>query len=103
MLGETLSRRQWVAVGLAALGVVMLLGGGALTTLWISLVLAASFGTYGLVRKRVAVGSLPGLTIESIVLLPLAVGIVAVYAGGPEGSSFGRDLSLDLAIVAGGW
>ncbi|WIW94646.1 EamA family transporter RarD [Altererythrobacter rubellus] len=101
LLGEKLSRRQWIAVALAGAGVAVLLA-GALTTLWISLTLALSFGTYGLLRKQVAVGSLPGLTIESALLLPLSAGIAMWYAAGPGGSSFGQDIYLSLAIVLGG-
>lgn len=101
LLGEKLSKRQWVAVVLAGLGVAVLLA-GALTTLWISLTLAFSFGTYGLLRKQVPVGSLPGLTIESAILLPLSAGIALWYAAGPNGSSFGQETALSLAIVLGG-
>ena len=100
-LGERLTRLQWIAVALAACGVALLLG-GALTTLWISLTLATSFGIYGLLRKQVAVGSLPGLTIESFILLIPAIAIAIFYAGTPAGSSFGHDLGLSLAIVLGG-
>jgi chloramphenicol-sensitive protein RarD len=101
LLNERLSRTQWLAVAIAGIGVAVLLA-GALTTLWISLTLALSFGTYGLLRKQVPVGSLPGLTIESTILLPVAAGIAWWYAQGPNGSSFGVDLSLSLAIMLGG-
>ncbi|WP_271439016.1 EamA family transporter RarD [Pontixanthobacter luteolus] len=101
VLGERLSKRQWLAVGLAASGVAIL-AAGALTTLWISLTLAFSFGTYGLLRKQVAVGSLPGLTIESAILLLPAAGVALFYAQEPAGSSFTVDLWLSLAIMLGG-
>ena len=101
ILGEKLSRRQWVAVAIAAAGIALLLG-GALTTLWISLTLALSFGTYGLIRKQIAVGSLPGLTIESAILLLPSVGVAWWYAQGPTGSAFARDLDLSLLIMLGG-
>lgn len=101
LLGERLTRMQWAAVALAALGVSLLLA-GALTTLWISLTLALSFGTYGLIRKQVPVGSLPGLTIESTILLLPSAGVIAWYAAQPAGSSFGHDLGLSLSIVLGG-
>lgn len=101
-LKEKLSRLQWVAVGIAAIGV-SLLAGGAITTLWISLTLAATFGTYGLVRKQVPVGSLPGLTIESLVLLAPSIMVTLYYAGTPQGSSFDVSLGLSLTIVLGGF
>lgn len=101
VLSEKLSRPQWIAVGLAAAGVAVL-AAGALTTLWISLTLAFSFGTYGLLRKRVSVGSLPGLTVESAILLLPSTAIVAWYAASVNGSSFDDSLWLSLAIMAGG-
>ncbi len=100
-LGEVLTRRQWFAAGLAAAGIALLLG-GALTTLWISLTLAGSFATYGLLRKQVAVGALPGLTIESALLLPLALGIAWVFAAGPDGSAVAVSAELTLSIMLGG-
>ena len=101
LLGEKLSARGWTAVAIAAAGIALLLG-GALTTLWISLTLALSFGAYGLLRKRVPVGALPGLTIESLILLAPALGIAGYYAGTPQGSSFGHEWSLSLLIMLGG-
>ena len=102
VLGEKLSRRQWLAVGIAAAGVALLLG-GALTTLWISLTLAVSFGSYGLVRIQVPVGSRPGLTIESALLLVPAAGIAWWYAASPAGSAFAQSPELSIAIVLGGF
>ncbi|MFN3990015.1 MAG: EamA family transporter RarD [Erythrobacter sp.] len=100
-LGERLSRWQWVAVGIAALAVA-LLAAGELTTLWISLSLALSFALYGLVRKQVAVGSLPGLTIESGLLMVPSLAIAAWYAASPQGSAFGQDAVMSGLIVFSG-
>lgn len=101
VLGEKLSRRQWIAVAIAAIAVA-LLAAGALTSLWISLCLGVSFALYGLVRKQVQVGSLPGLTIESAILLPVAGGIALWYAASPAGSAFGQDAGLSALIVFSG-
>lgn len=101
LLKERLSKLQWCAVALAACGVAVLMA-GALTTLWISLTLALSFGTYGMMRKQVSVGSLPGLTIESAILLPVAGAIAAWYGWQPGGSSFFISTELSLSIVLGG-
>ena len=100
-LGERLTRPQWLAVALATLGV-SLLAWGARDMLGISLTLAASFCAYGLIRKLVPVGSLPGLTIESAMLLLPACGIAAWYAGAPAGSGLAKVLVTDLLIACSG-
>lgn len=100
LLGEKLTRAQWIAIAIAAAGVA-LLAESALTTLWISLTLALSFGTYGLVRKQVSVGSLPGLTIESALLFLPSLA-VAAWFGVTRGSSFLVSPPLSAAIVLGG-
>ncbi|WP_331851756.1 EamA family transporter RarD [Altererythrobacter sp. B11] len=101
VLGERISPLQWVAVALAGAGVAAL-AAGALTTLWVSLGMAASFGIYGLLRKTVAAGSLVGLTIESLILFPIALAVTAWYAASPAGSAMGRSLGLSLAIAGSG-
>ncbi|MEN9932866.1 MAG: chloramphenicol resistance permease RarD [Pseudomonadota bacterium] len=71
LLGERLTRVQWAAVGLAAAGVAVQTA--ALGYLpWISLVLAFSFGTYGLIRKKAGVDGLSGLVVETLLLAPIA-------------------------------
>lgn len=73
ILGERLRRLQWLAVGLAALGVMQQLWQvGSIP--WVSLVLALTFGFYGLIRKQAPVAALPGLVVETWLLLPLALG-----------------------------
>ena len=72
VLNERLSRAQWFAVTLAAIGVVYLtfvLGRPP----WIALALAASFGLYGLIRKVASVEAVPGLATETLLLAPFAV------------------------------
>lgn len=71
LLGERLTRVQWAAVGLAALGVaVQTVALGKLP--WVSLVLAVSFGLYGLIRKKAGIDGLSGLVIETLLLAPIA-------------------------------
>ncbi|MBD2840150.1 EamA family transporter RarD [Pseudomonas sp. JM0905a] len=73
ILGERLRRLQWLAVLLAAVGVAQQIWQvGALP--WVSLTLALTFGFYGLIRKQAPVAALPGLVVETWLLLPLAVG-----------------------------
>lgn len=100
-LGERLSRLQWSAVALASLAVAALLA-GAVTSLWISLTLAGSFGLYGLVRKQIGVGSLPGLTIETMILILPSLAIVGYFAQSPAGTVFGNDQFLTIVIIFSG-
>lgn len=100
-LGERLSRLQAVAVVIAAIGVAILLA-GALDTLWISLTLALSFGTYGLIRKVVPVGSLPGLAIETTLLLPVSLAAAGYYLWIGDGRGFGADVEISWLLAAAG-
>jgi chloramphenicol-sensitive protein RarD len=84
-LQERLRRWQWVAVGLALLGVINLAWRGPGLP-WIALSLAGSFGFYGLVRKKVDIDSLHGLLVETAILLP-ASAIVLVRPGAPATST----------------
>lgn len=73
ILGERLRPLQWLAVGLAAVGVAQQVWQvGSLP--WVSLVLALTFGFYGLIRKQAPVAALPGLVVETWLLVPLAIG-----------------------------
>jgi chloramphenicol-sensitive protein RarD len=76
LLKERLRPGQWGAVGIATLGVAWLTWQTG-TVPWIALALAASFGAYGLMRKTAALGALEGLTLETMVLFPLAAAYVA--------------------------
>jgi len=100
ILKERLTKLQWAAVAIAAAGIAVL-AAGALGTLWISLTLCFSFATYGLLRKIVAVDSLAGLAVETMVLFPLAIGWLLL--GGAEGRPFlgTNDTETGLLISAG--
>lgn len=100
-LHEKLTIRQWGAVALAALGV-SVLGWDQGGMLWLSLGMALSWLGYGLVRKVTPVGSLPGLTIETLVLLPFALALLGWHAATPAGLSLGQSGWLDLMIVCAG-
>ncbi len=103
VLGERLSKRQWLAVAIAAMAVALLATGAeTMTSLWISLSLGFSFALYGLVRKQISVGSVPGLTIESAILLPVAASIAGWYAASPQGSAFGQDAWMSGLIIFSG-
>ena len=96
-LGERLSRTQMLAVALAAIGVLILAVAFGKPP-WLALGLAGTFATYGLLRKVVRVEALPGLFIETLFLLPIALGLLLVL-----GTRFGRiDATTDLLLIAAG-
>jgi chloramphenicol-sensitive protein RarD len=80
VLRERLRRLQWVAVGIATVAV-----GYATVSAgrppWIALVLAFSFGVYGLAKKLAGVDAVASLTVEMLVLTPLALAYLAWLAG----------------------
>ena len=72
VLKEKLRRGQWMAIGVAATGVAWLTWQAGQIP-YIALVLALSFGAYGLLRKTAALAALEGLSFETLILFPLAV------------------------------
>jgi chloramphenicol-sensitive protein RarD len=100
-LGERLRPWQWVAIGIAGTGVVLLtLGYGAFP--WIALTLAITFGLYGLLRKTAPLEALEGLALEmSIMSLPALAYLV--YLASTGAASFGRaDTATRLLLVLSG-
>ena len=80
-LREQLNPRQWFAVALAGVGVlVLVIGHGTLP--WVSLVLGFSFGAYGLLRKKDGQSAILGLGVETGLLAPLALLFLAMHGGG---------------------
>ena len=74
VLRERIRRAQWVAIGIAAVAVIVIIAAYGKFP-WIALTLTASFGVYGLVKKQIgaAVDAVSGLTLESFWLIPVAV------------------------------
>ena len=99
VLHERLNRAQWIAVGLAGVGVVYL----AVVTgrpPWIAISLALSFGFYGLLRKVVAVDSVPGLATETLLLSPFAIALLAWVEWNGSGA-FGHASTFTNALLVG--
>jgi len=84
VFGEALTRLQWGAVGLAAVAVALLTYGLGVAP-WIALVVAGSFGLYGLVKKRLTAGPVVSVTGEVAVLVPVAIAVLAVVHMRGEG------------------
>jgi chloramphenicol-sensitive protein RarD len=101
-LKERLRLAQWIAVGIAASGVLWLaLLNGHMP--WISLILAISFGAYALLRKIAALEALEGLALETLLLFPGALAYV-IYLHTQGESMFTSDFTSSTAwlLIAAG-
>ena len=92
---------QWLAVAVAAAGVLWLtVQAGRLP--WIALVLALSFGFYGLLRKVAVLGALEGLALETLVLAPVAAAVLGWWAWQGQGALLQADApTLGWLLLAG--
>jgi chloramphenicol-sensitive protein RarD len=101
VLHERLRRVQWVAVGLATLGVLWLtwLAG---RPPWIALVLAMSFGLYGLMRKTSTLGALEGLALETLLLAPVVLPALAWWTFAHGGALMQGDATLVAWLLFSG-
>lgn len=100
-LRERLRPLQWLPVGLAAVGV------GYLTFVygglpWIALSLAFTFGFYGFVKKLSPLGSLYGLTLETAIVFPIALGYIAFVGFSGLGAFLRQGAQVDLFLVGAG-
>ncbi|SOY55597.1 putative predicted permease rarD [Cupriavidus taiwanensis] len=100
-LHERLRRMQWLAIAVAAAGVAWLtIAAGQLP--WIALGLAASFGGYGLLRKTGALGALEGLSLETLLLFPLAAAALGwLFATGQDSFTHAAPGTQWLLLLAG--
>ena len=100
LLREKLRPAQWIAVALAAAGVVILtLGYGSLP--WIALVLAISWGSYSLIKKSLNLGALETLSLETLfAFLPNLVFLFIIQGNGS--SEFGSTWTITLLLFGAG-
>lgn len=96
--GERLDRWGWVGA-LSALVGVLVISWGSWQTVWISLLLAGSFGIYGVLKKRSQLPALQGLFLESTFMSPVALAVIVVLAVTGRGH-FGGPLTW-LFVVSG--
>lgn len=102
LLHEHLRRVQWIAVGLAAVGVgsMVVLQAGRLP--WIALALAGSWSSYSVMRKRSALGAVPGLAVETLLLAPAALGFL-VWKQAQGTGALGRvDVGTHALLISSG-
>lgn len=100
-LRERLRGMQLASFILAALGVVLLtVQYGSFP--WVALILAATFGSYGLFRKVVQVDSLTGLTVETYLLGPLALAYLLYVGWRGQGAFLHSGLQVDILLMLAG-
>jgi chloramphenicol-sensitive protein RarD len=100
LLREKLRPLQWVAVGIAAVGVLVLtIDYGRLP--WVAISLALSWGSYGLVKKKLNLGALEGLAIETLISFIPYVGYL-IYLGQQGTGQFGHKPLLTILLVSAG-
>jgi chloramphenicol-sensitive protein RarD len=100
-LGERLRPFQWLAVALASAGVANLVFQAG-DFPWIASILAVSFSLYGLLRKQVAVDGLIGLSVETMLLLPLAAGFLLWLASTGKSSISTHTATLNVLVLLSG-
>lgn len=100
-LHERPRRWQWVAFGVACAGVLWLtVQTGRLP--WVALTLAVTFGFYGLLRKLAPLGALEGLSLETLLLAPLAVGVLGWFTAQGQGVLAGEHSETLGWLIASG-
>jgi chloramphenicol-sensitive protein RarD len=100
LLGEKMHPLQWVAVAFAAIGVAILtVDYGRLP--WVAISLALSWGTYGLVKKKLGLGALEGLAIETLISL-IPYGLYLLYLGQRGTGQFGHQPLLTVLLISAG-
>ena len=98
---ETLSRAQWVATGIAFFGVLILTINYG-TVPWVTLLIALSFAIYGVLKKKITFEATRGLALETLFILPFALGYY-VYLFTTEQASFLHvDLKTDVLMIVSG-
>lgn len=98
VLKERLTLRQWIALGFAVLGV-LFMGMNAGASSWVVFAIAGSWTLYGFVRKLAPVGSLPGLYLETLMLLPISLGYIVWLLWGTTSAAFGSGVSDSLLLI----
>ncbi|HFC12518.1 MAG TPA: EamA family transporter RarD, partial [Anaerolineae bacterium] len=102
LFGERLRRLQKVAIALASSGVLYLtlaLGRPP----WIALVLAFSFGIYGVLKKRTVLKSAESLTLELTIMFPIAFGYLIFLQATGNAAFGGSNMPLNIAFAFTGF
>jgi chloramphenicol-sensitive protein RarD len=101
VFGERLNRLKTIAIGFAAAGVLYyILKAGIFP--WVGLSLGISFAAYGLFRKKMATNAVPGLLIETLILLPFTSGLILWLHQNGSALFLNLDSGTDLWLILAG-
>ena len=100
LLKEKMRKLQWVSVGIATVGVIILTVDYGRPP-WIAIALAGSWGSYGLVKKQLGLAALDGLAIETTLSL-LPYGGYLLWMGHAGTGQFGHHLGLTVLLMLAG-
>jgi len=101
VLGERLRPLQWAAIGIAALAVIGLTVDYGHPP-WVAFLLAGSFGTYGLAKKKAGVEAVESLTFETLLLAPLALGYLVWLSVNGDANFGSHGISHALLLTSTG-
>ncbi len=101
LLHETITRLQWTAIAIAAAGVGWMVGQQQETP-WLAFGLAVTWGSYGVLRKRAPISAAAGLTVETIVTAPIALGYLVFLEASGRGAFWGGDASTQCWLASTG-
>ena len=100
-LRERLRRWQWIAVGLAGIGILCLTYMHG-TPPWVALILALTWAVYGLIKKIAPLGSLHGLTLETGLLVPVMLGYLIYVETAGTGAFFRGGTATEVFLMCAG-
>ena len=98
---EKLGRAQMLAVMLAAVAVLILTYGLGQAP-WIALSVSVSFGIYGVIKKSLSIPAIVTVTLEVLLLSPIALMILYLHHASDSGGQFGQSLSVSLLLILSG-
>jgi chloramphenicol-sensitive protein RarD len=100
LLKERLHKLQWVAIGIASIGVIALtIDYGHFP--WIAIAITLSWGSYGLIKKKLGLGALEGLALETLVSFLPYLGYL-VWLGNKSQGQFGHHVGLTVLLMGAG-
>ena len=98
---EKLGRAQMYAVMLAAVAVLILTYGLGQAP-WIALSVSVSFGIYGVIKKSLSIPAIVTVTLEVLLLSPIALMILYLHHASDSGGQFGQSVSVSLLLILSG-